>query len=103
MLLRDHPLFRYHGVPSWPPVWTWTGGLENSRPNGEVGILKKVEFSNVLPADRFFVYIDHEGSFYIGCLLFNDSNFCGQIATLLQNHYNRPIAEIGSLDVSHLL
>jgi hypothetical protein len=54
MLLREHPLFRYHNIPSWPPVWTWTGGLETDRPRGEIGILRKVELSNVLPADRCF-------------------------------------------------
>jgi hypothetical protein len=103
MLLRDHPFFRYYGVPSWPPVWTWSGGLENNRPKGEVGILIKVELSNILPADRCFLYIDHEGSFYIGCLLFSDSKFCCQVASLLLNYCNRPIAEIGSLDLSYTL
>jgi hypothetical protein len=103
MLLRDHPLFRYYSVPSWPPVWTWTRGLESNRPKGEVGILRKVELSNVLPADRCFLHIDHEGSCYIGCLLFSDSTFCGQIVSLLQNNYNRPIVEIGSLDLSYTM
>jgi hypothetical protein len=103
MLLRHHPLFRYRGVPSWPPVWTWTGGLENNQPRGEIGILRKVELSNVLPADRCFLYVDHEGSFYIGCLLVDDSTFCGQVAKQLANHCNRPISEIGSLDISHTL
>ena len=61
MLLRDHPLFRYHGVPSWPPIWTWASGLENKRPKGEIGILRKVELSNVLPADRFFYTSNTKG------------------------------------------
>ena len=101
MQLRDHPLMRYKGVPSWPPVWTWTDGLENTRPRGEIGILKAVALSNVQPADRCFLCIEHEGSSYIGCLLFDDSTFCGQLATLLQNHCNRRISDIGSLDLSH--
>ena len=100
MLLREHPLFRYHGVPSWPPVWTWTGGLKKDRPTGEIGILRRVELSNILPADRCFIDIEHEGSSYIGCLLFDDSTFCGQIAKLLEGYCNCPIAEIGSLDLS---
>ena len=103
MLLRHHPLFRYRGVPSWPPVWTWADGLENNRPKGEIGILRKVELSNILPANRSFLYIEHEGSSYIGCLLFDDSAFCGQVATVLNNHCNRPISEIGSLDISNTL
>jgi hypothetical protein len=103
MLLRDHPLMSYHGVPSWPPVWTWTDGREKKRQQGEIGILKAVTISNVQPADRCFLYIEHEGSSYIGCLLFDDTSFCGQVAKLLKGYYNRSIAEIGSLDLSSTL
>ena len=49
------------------------------------------------------LYIEHEGSSYIGCLLFDDAIFCCQLVTLLQRHCNRPFAEIGSLDISHTL
>ena len=37
MVFRDHPLMRYRGVPSWPPDWIWTDGLEDKRPKGEIG------------------------------------------------------------------
>jgi hypothetical protein len=63
MLLRNHPLMSYHGVSSWPPVWTWTGGLANKDPEGEIGIQ---------PTDRCYLYIEHEGASYVGCLLFDD-------------------------------
>jgi PPK2 family polyphosphate:nucleotide phosphotransferase len=82
MLFRDHPLMSYRGVPNWPPVWTWTGGLENGHPRGEIGILKEVLLSKVKPATQF-LYIDHEGSSYIGCLLFDDHAFCRHIAELM--------------------
>jgi hypothetical protein len=39
----------------------------------------------------------------MGCLLFNDSTFCNQIMKLLQDYRNRPIAEIGSIDLAHTL
>lgn len=39
----------------------------------------------------------------MGCLLFDDLNFCREVATLLQGCCNRPIAEIGGIDVSHTL
>ena len=26
-VLRHHPLMSYHGVPNWPPTWTWIDGL----------------------------------------------------------------------------
>jgi hypothetical protein len=101
MFLRNHPLLNYQGVPSWPPVWTFTGGLENGRPRrGEIGILREVTISSVEPADRCFLHIEHEGSTYVGCLLIEDQVFCDQIVTMLQGHLNRPIAEIGSWVVS---
>jgi hypothetical protein len=103
MLLRDHPLMSYHGVPSWPPVWTCKNGLQKKLRRGEIGILKSVTISNSQPADRCFLYIEHEGSSYVGCLLFDDSTFCGQIAKVLQGYCNRRIAEIGSLDLSPTL
>jgi hypothetical protein len=103
MLLRDHPLMSYHGVPSWPPVWTWKDGRQKKFHRGEIGILKAVTISNIQSADRCFLYIEHKGSSYIGCLLFDDSTFCGQVVRLLQGYCNRPIAEIGSLDLSATL
>ena len=102
MVLRRHPLFNYRGIPSWPPVWTFTGGLKNKQPRREeIGILTEVTISNVQPADRCFLHIEHEGSMYVGCLLIEDQAFCAQIVTLLKSHLNRPIAEIGSLNLTY--
>ena len=60
-----------------------------------------VELSNVLPADRCFLYIEYEGSLYIGCLLIDDYAFCAQIVKLLKGHCDCSIAAIGNLDISH--
>jgi hypothetical protein len=108
MLLRDHPLMSRHGVPNWPPVWTWVNGTEvdgpeNKFPRGEIGILRWVGLSALQPPDRCYLYIDHEQSSYLGCLLFDDRAFCRYVAKLLESYCNRPIAEIGSLDLSHTL
>jgi hypothetical protein len=103
MLLRNHPLMRYRGLSNWPPAWLWIDGVENKHPRGEIGILTSVEVSNVPPANRCFLCIDYEGSSYMRCLLFDDRAFCGQIVTLLRGYLNRPIAEIGSLDLSYTL
>jgi hypothetical protein len=103
MLLRNHPLMRYRGVPSWPPEWVWTHGLENNRPKGEIGIFRRLVESNIQPSNRCFLF-DHEESNYIGCLMVDDHGFCAKIVRFLQAHcYNRPIAEIGGLDLSHTL
>ena len=103
MLLRNHPLFNHRGVPSWPPAWTWVSGTDNKHPIGEIGILRDVHPFNFEPADRCFLYMDFDGASYIGCLLIDDTAFCRQIVELLMANRNRPIAEIGSLDLSHTL
>ena len=78
-------------------------GGDNKRPLGEVGILRRVEQFNVLPPDRCYLYIDHKGSSYFGCLLCSDHVFCPQIIRILESNLNKTIAEIGSLDISRLL
>jgi hypothetical protein len=99
MLLRDHPLVSHGSVSSWPPAWTWVAGSDNKHPRGEIGILKPVAKSNIEPADRCFLYIDYEGSSYIGCLPC-DHAFCGQLMEVLEANRNKSIAEIGSLDLA---
>ena len=103
MLLRDNLLLSHRGVRSWPPTWTWVSGLNNKHPIGEVGILRDVLPSNIEPGDRCFLYIDIDGASYTGCLLTEEIAFCRQIVELLLANRNHPIAEIGSLDLSHTL
>ena len=101
VLLRDNPLMRYHRVPNWPPTWLWIDGVENKLRRGEIGTLKAVTLSKLQPANCCYLYINHEGSSYVGSLLFDDCAFCYQIAKLLRSYLNRPIAEIGSIDLSY--
>jgi hypothetical protein len=100
MLLREHPLMSYHRVPNWPPTWTWIDGQEDKRPRGEIGTLKAVTLTKLKPADCCYLYIEHESSSYIGCVLFDDIAFCRQITEILQACCNRPIA---ALDLSYTL
>jgi len=82
MLLRNHPLMLYRGVPSCPAVAQ----------------------SNIQPSNRWVLFIDFEESSYIGYLTVDDHGFCAQLVRFLQAHcYNRPLAEIGSLDLSYTL
>ena len=103
MLLRDHPLMTYRRLPNWPPVWSWTDGLENHRPKGEVGTLKAVFRSAMQPPNRCFLLISYEGSEYLGCLLFDNEVFCSQVMEILKDHRNRSIAEIGGIDLAYTL
>jgi hypothetical protein len=104
VILRVHPLMSYRGVANWPPAWTWIDGKKKKRrPRGEVGVLKKIGFSEVEPTNRCFLYIEYEGASCIGCLLFDDPSFCREIANLLRGCCGRLVAEIGDLDLSHTL
>ena len=102
MQLRCHPLMNYRGVRNWPPVWTRLRGAEHRHPKGEVGTLREVRWPpiEVQPFDRIFLVIDFEGSFYMGCLLFEDPAFCIQVERLLRAHCGRSLEYIGALDVS---
>lgn len=77
------------------------GGKQEA--TGEVGTLEELVLPNIRPLDRCFLYIEHEASTYLGCLLIDDEPFCSQLANLLRCYYNHPIAEIGSLDLSYAL
>jgi hypothetical protein len=101
MLLRDHPLMSRLGVRSWPPHWIWVDGEENKFAKGEVGNLIWVSLTGIQPLDRCYLLMKHEGSSYMGCLKFDDDKFCYYVALFLQNYSNRPIAEIGSLDLPY--
>jgi len=94
---------RYRGAPSWPPKWTWTGGGEDKSPKGEVGVLRRVSESHIQLANSCFLFINFEESSYGGALTVDYYAFCTKIVKSLQAHYDRPIAEIGSLDISHTL
>jgi hypothetical protein len=100
MLLRDHPLMSRHGVRSWPPLWTWVDGAEDKFPKGEVGTLIWVSLIGIQPIDKCYLLMNHEGSSYMGCLLFDDDKFCRYVAQFLENYCHYSIAEIGSVDLS---
>src|SRR4030095_14685694 len=102
MLLRNHPLMTCYGLPSWPPKWMLLNGPGASRLTGEIGILRGIRVNDAL-SHRCFLYMQHDESYYLGCLLFHDITFCRHIATLLKCCCNRPIAEIGSLDLAYTL
>ena len=109
--LRCHRSMTYRGLANWPPVWTARGrniaaGDEAfpHRPTlrGEIGTLKQIFLSTAPGPPRIYLIIAHEGSEYIGALLFDNVVFCRQIYQLLKESSGKTIAEIGSLSVSHL-
>ena len=102
MQLRDHPLMQYRGVPNWPPVWTLRRGDRNGNIRGEVGVVRDVFLPKTEPLNRLFLIMDHQGNEYIGCVLFSDVTFCGQIFQLLRNSQGKTVVQLGDLEVGHL-
>jgi len=76
---------------------------KTSTPEGKSESSKRWDFLMFNRLTGAFLYIEHEGSRYIGCLLIDDRAFCHQIVKLLQAQCNHSIAEIGNIDVSYPL
>jgi hypothetical protein len=100
MLLRDHPLMSYQNNRSWPPVWLYCRGFDDTYPRGEVGILKNVFVSSVKPSTRCFLVMEHAGAEYMGDLSISDAAFCSEIYAVLLRHCGKTIQEIGDIDLS---
>jgi hypothetical protein len=109
--LRDHRLMSYRTLANWPPVWTprrrkdgAVGEIVSVRASlrGEIGTLKEVFVSTGVRPPRVYIIITHEGSEYIGSLLFDNALFCKQIYDFLKQQIGKTISETGRLDVSHL-
>jgi hypothetical protein len=83
------------------PTWMLLKGIGPSRLTGEFGILKGIRANDLSSTRRCFLYMQHEESSYLGCLLFHDIAFSRQITALLQCYCDHSIAAIGSLDLDH--
>ena len=94
----------YYGAHSWPPSWSRRrGSHENTRPIGEIGILKDVLPSTLAPQKICFLTIEHYGAEYIGTLLLSDPVFCREIWTILVQNCGKAMRDIGEIDMSHTL
>ena len=89
----------------------WAGKGNEKRPRGEIGILTEVKISITNPNDldsarpynRVYLFIDHQGGEYLGCLIFDDATACRQIGGILSRQCGKAIREIGDIDLNHLL
>jgi hypothetical protein len=107
VLLRDHPLMNYRGLPNWPPRWLPRKDFGGEQLWGEVGVLREVVVScgNLYnrQLSQLFLFIEHNQKSYVSAVLFNDAMFCREVGELMKRNYGRPLEEIGSLDVTGLL
>jgi hypothetical protein len=96
MQLRNHPLVTYRGYSMWPPIWVGIS-VKGQSPPGEAGRLIAVR-TYPDKARRIFLTMEHAGSHYVGCLLFDDQTYCERVEALLRSCYGMLIEEIGDLD-----
>lgn len=93
---------RKSGWPTWPPKWTTTRMDPNDRPVGEIGTLQQPLMNELLDT-KIFLFIDYNGSRYMGMMVFDEPKFCLQIFAVLKANVGRSIKDIGDLDLSHTL
>jgi hypothetical protein len=103
MKFRDHPaLRRMSGRMLWPPQWSNTYQPKDVWPQGEIGTLERVWMDKLL--DRcVFLHMKDDVFLYIGALYLDDRDAAMMIYHSLKSVVGRSIAEIGDLDISHLL
>ena len=100
MELRRHPRMTYQGRSTWPPEWRGPYSPDNPLPRGEVGILTRVEAtSSLLKNPHCVLVMRWSEQEYVGSLRIDEEKFLHEIIGLLRNHLDRPIAEIGRLEV----
>jgi hypothetical protein len=103
MKLREHPMMiRTNGYRSWPPLWTTADQDRDKKPIGEVGTLEDAVMRNLID-NKIFMFMQYQGSRYMGFVAFDDSTFCRQIYGLLKSKAGLSIKEIGDIDLSYTL
>jgi hypothetical protein len=92
----------YGAMPSWPPAWTWSGGIFRGKPTGEIGVLTEI-MPSPNRSNQMYLLVEHHGGEYIGCLMFKDPAACRRIFEILKAHRGYRIEHIGGLDLADLL
>jgi hypothetical protein len=69
---------------------------------GERGILKNASMNKAVN-NICFLFVEHNGEQYAGALVVDDAAFCRYVFDILRENLNRPIKEIGDLDLSRTL
>jgi hypothetical protein len=102
-MLKNNPLMTYRGLSSWPPTWTWVGGVDNQHPKGEVGILEEIKVSQIEPMDRIFPYMEYEAGVLYRLSLDRSSFLLPPNRSPIAGLLRASICEIGETDLSHTL
>ncbi len=94
-------MMRLRDASNWPPVWSRLGRANAKAAKtltGEIGVLKEVRCHEDRPG-RLYLTVNHDGTAYVGCLLFDDQRFCKHAFEHLQRCYGMAINEIGSSEI----
>lgn len=97
MKLKDHPLMKHHNVPNWPPSYLTPAYRQELIE--EFGILRAVTLDARMP-NRCFLMVEMDGLAYVSGLKFDHSAFRTRFVNTINVHLNRPMKEIGELEVS---
>jgi len=101
--LRNHPLFSYRRVPTWPPVWTLSRRGEPPEVlHGEIGVLQRA-FANPQIPNKCYLVIQHANRKYVGCVIFDNRSFCREMTEFLKLQVGCTVEQIGDLDVTVML
>jgi hypothetical protein len=96
MRLREHPVLIQQSVGNWPPVLFVATG--DGRATGEVGVLKWV-VPGAGAKRKFFIFVEHDGSGYIGTLKFDSAQLCAAVCGFFDRQIGRSLKEIGDIDL----
>ena len=84
------------GVRTWPPKWSQMYGSTNRSVAGEIGILRAVFLSSLIPPDKVSLVITTEkGNCYLGSIVFESPKGAKQIFDVLVAEIKKPTARSG--------
>jgi hypothetical protein len=92
---------RFRDLSAWPPAWVRLGRSNVKAAKtltGEIGVLKGVRCYNDRPG-RIYLTVAHDGTTYVGCLLFDDQSACKHAFEQLRRCYGMDIEAIGSSEL----
>jgi hypothetical protein len=98
--LREHRLMTCRRVPNWPPKSLGLEGAELF--TGEQGFVKHVLADRRNPK-KCFLIVEQNGIGHVGLLEFDDLQLCARIAAIIGNHLDRPLSQIGDIDLDSLI
>ena len=88
---------KYHNVPNWPPSYLTPDYRQELI--AEFGILRAVTLDDRAP-NRCFLMVEMNGVGYVSWLKFDDAGFRARFVKTINLHLNKPMKEIGELEVA---